>query len=398
MPEFRALIHVPPHGVKRVRVHAPRAGAVAAALGLPPLRLLGVEEVRASAVRPARGFSLRLFSQELALLLDAGVPLFEALTTLHEKDAARSQSAVLQRVLDSLREGRPLSAALAAEPAAFDALFVAVVSASERTGQLPTALRDHAAYLSWSEALRSRIAAACIYPALLLLAGAAVVLFLLLYVLPRFAGVFDGLGSNLPAASRWLIDLGVFAAAHPAPIGLLLAGLAVAAVVLWTWPGLRTAFHARAMGLLLRCPGIGPRLRTVALARLYRGMGLLLSAGVTVLPALRLLHGVLPQPMRGALHDAGQAVHNGRRLSDALQAQALATPVALRMLRVGESSGELPAMLERAAAFHDEEIARLAELITRTVNPVLMLIMGVVIGGIVVLMYLPIFSLMEQVQ
>jgi general secretion pathway protein F len=225
-----------------------------------------------------------------------------------------------------------------------------------------------------------------------------VVLFLLLYVLPRFAGVFDSLGSDLPAASRWLIDFGVWTAAHPLPIAVLLLATPATAAALWAWPRSRALLRTHGDAALLRSPGLGPRLRTVALARLYRGLGMLLSAGVTVLPAMRLLHGVLPQPMSDSLDAASHAVQGGRRLSEALYDQALATPVALRMLRVGESSGSVPAMLERAAAFHDEEIARLADIVTRAVNPVLMLVMGVLIGGIVVLMYMPIFSLMEQVQ
>lgn len=398
MPQFRALIHDPPRGVRRVLVQAPRADAVAQALGISPLRLLGTETVGSRAPRPLRGFSLRLFSQELALLLDAGIPLLEALTTLREKDAARAQSLVLERVLHSLGQGRSFSAALAAEPAAFDSLFVAIVTASERTGQLPSALRSHAAYLVWSEGLRSRLVAAAVYPALLTLAGGAVVLFLLLYVLPRFAGVFDSLGSDLPAASRWLIDFGVWSAAHPLAIAVPLLLLPAAAAAVGSWPRARTALRTRLHAALLRSPGLGPRLRTVALARLYRGLGLLLSAGVTVLPAMQLLRAVLPPPMSPALDAAGAGVRSGRRLSEALHEQGLATPVALRMLRVGESSGSVAAMLERAAAFHDEEIAQLAEIVTRAVNPLLMLLMGVLIGGIVVLMYLPIFTLMEQVQ
>jgi general secretion pathway protein F len=398
MPEFQVRIHRPPQGVRRVRVQAARADAVAAALGVSPLLLLEVKQIEPAPLRSGRALPLRLFSQELALLLDAGVPLLEALATLREKDAARPQSALLDRVLERLREGQPLSAALTAEPAAFDPLFVAIVSASERTGQLPMALRNHAAYLAWSESLRSRLAAALVYPAMLLATGSAVVLFLLIYVLPRFAGVFDGLGSDLPAASRALIGLGVWTAAHPDVIAASILGLAAAAAAVLIQARWRRALRDRAIELLMSSPGLGPRLRTVALARLYRALGMLLSAGITVVAALRLLDGLLPERLAAALRAAGAEVGNGRRLSESLQAQALATPVAMRMLRVGESSGELPLMLERAAAFHDEEIARLADLVTRAVNPVLMLIMGVVIGGIVVLMYMPIFALMEQVQ
>jgi general secretion pathway protein F len=175
---------------------------------------------------------------------------------------------------------------------------------------------------------------------------------------------------------------------------MLAASLPVVIIAAWRLPIARAAM-ARA---LWRSPGIGPRLRVVALARLYRCLALVLSAGVPVPSALRLAEGVLSEPLRPALASTLTQVSSGIRLSQALQAQGLATPVALRMLRVGESSGEVAAMFGRAASFHDEEIARLSELITRTVNPVLMMVMGVVIGGIVVLMYLPIFTLMEQVQ
>ncbi len=136
----------------------------------------------------------------------------------------------------------------------------------------------------------------------------------------------------------------------------------------------------------------------LALARLYRSLAMLLGAGVPALPALRIVQDVVAAPWRPAVAAAAEQVAQGGRFSDALEAQDLATPVARRMVRVGERSGELPAMLERAAAFHDEEAARLTELLTRAINPALMLIMGVLIGGIIVLMYLPIFQLVEQVQ
>jgi general secretion pathway protein F len=398
MPQFKALIHDPPRGTRRVVVEAPRADAVAAVLGISPMRLLGTESVDRPNARSPRGFSLRLFSQELALLLDAGIPLLEALATLREKEASQAPSQVLDRVLHRLREGRSLSVALTEEPAAFDALFVAIVAASERSGQLPAALRSHSAFLLWSEGLRSRLVAAAIYPALLVLSGGAVVLFLLLYVLPRFAGVFDSLGNDVPAASRVLIDFGVWSAAHPWAVGALLLWPALLGIVICNWPSARRWVHSQLQAALLFSPGLGPRLRTVALARLYRGLGMLTSAGVTVPAAMQLLRAALPDPMAAALDAARQKVLDGQRLSDALQAHGLATAVALRMFRVGESSGAVSSMAERAAAFHDEEIARLAEIVTRAVNPVLMLLMGVLIGGIVVLMYLPIFTLMEQVQ
>jgi len=390
MPEFLVRTHEPAHGVRERRVTAEHAGNVASALGLPAVQVLSVTPVVVPTRRRSR-LDLRRLAQELSVLLQAGIPLLEALSTLREKDAS---AAALDGVIAALREGRPLSAALADAPQDFDALFVALVAASERNGQLVATLRDHAAYLAWSQALRARLVAAAVYPLLLLAAGGAVILFLLLYVLPRFAGVFDGLGHELPAASQALMSLGVAAHAHPVAALSIAACLPLAAWLAWR----SAAARQQVAALLWRSPFIGPRLRVLALARLYRSLALLLGAGVPVLPALRLAEGLLDASLLRALQRATGQVATGQRLSQALQAQGLATPVALRMLRVGESSGEVAAMLERAAAFHDEEIAQFSELVTRTVNPLLMLVMGTVIGGIVVLMYLPIFTLMEQVQ
>lgn len=389
-----------PAQVRQARVRAADAQAVGPALGIPSSDLLSVQALQSPPTdRPAwrrgAGFDLRLFSQELAVLLQAGIPLLEALQTLREKDGAGPRaSSPLDVVMDGLQEGKAISAALAGAPQAFDELFIALVAASERNGQLATTLRDHAAYLAWSGALASRLRAALVYPLMLLAAGGAVVMFLLLYVLPRFAGVFDGLGRELPLASRWLIDLGVLAAAHPVAALALAAAVPLTLVMGARWPAARQA----GLALLWRSPALGPHLRLVALARLYRALGLTLSAGVPAAVALELVTPVLPAHLRPALQQVLQGVRSGQRLSLCLQAEGLATPVAWRMLRVGEQSGEVSEMLARAAAFHDDQIARLSDLVTRLVNPVLMLVMGVAIGGIVVLMYLPIFTLMEQVQ
>jgi general secretion pathway protein F len=393
VPEFMVLVAEPGQARRQLRVHADTPYAVAAALGLPPVAILEVQAV--AAAKPAgRGLDLRLFSQELALLLQSGIPVLEALDTLREKDAGAAGRPALDAVSAALREGQSISAALGRAPTAFDPLFVAVVAASERSGQMVRALQDHAAYLAWSQALRSKLVAASVYPLMLLGAGAAVVLFLLLYVLPRFASVFDALGDDVPDASLVLINFGVWAAAHPLLTGGVLLSLPLAALLAWHSPPLRRV----AAAWLWRAPVVGPRWRVVVLARLYRGLALLLGAGVPVPAALKLLHGAVALPLQPALVAATAAVARGQRLSVALQDYGLATPVAQRMVRVGEGSGELAVMLERAASFHDEEISRFSELMVRAVNPALMLVMGVVIGGIVVLMYLPIFSLMERVQ
>ena len=342
----------------------------------------------------ARRFSLRLFSQELALLLGAGIALLEAIVTLQEKEADVHAARVLGSLAAALTQGQPLSAALAAQPQNFDAVFLAVVAAAERSGQLRTALQAHASYLVWLQDLRAKLLAASLYPLLLLLAGGAVLLFLLVFVVPRFAGLLEGTGAQLPLASALLIELGRWTGQHRL-LTLLGGGLLMAAPA-WAWQ--QPDWRAWLVRQLWRVPLLGEKLRLLALARIYRTASMLLDAGVPLVAALHNTLAVAEASQRSALQRALNQVSEGERLSVAMQAAGLTTPVSLRMLRVGERTGDLGAMLGRAAAFHDEELAHLSELVTRLINPLLMLLMGGVIGTVIVLMYLPIFQLVEQVQ
>ena len=397
MPSYQARVFSP-EGVKTQRVEAPDRQSVAGVLGVAPQHVLAVLELSAKAestgARGGKRFPLRLFSQELAVLLDAGIALLEALNTLREKESSDSVRSALDAVVASVEQGQPLSAAMRQQPQAFDELVCAIVATNERTGQLSKALTQHAQYLAWVETLRARLVAACVYPVMLLAVGGAVIMFLLLFVLPRFAGILDGLNTDLPWGSRVLINFGQTAGQHPYAV---LAGMAVLlclGAALWR----NQALRLRLQYSLWTMPGLGPRLRVLALARLYRSLAMLLASGVPVLASLRIVQDVVATPWRPAVAAASTRIEHGERLSEALEGEDLATPVARRMVRVGERSGEVASMLERAAAFHDEEAVRLTELLTRAINPALMLVMGVLIGGIIVLMYLPIFQLADQVQ
>lgn len=396
MPRFSVRLFTA-EGTRTTDVDAPDAQAVASVLRVMPQHVLEVREVVSIAPGPSRSrrrFPLRLFCQELAVLLDAGIPLVEALQTLRDKEPAASVRDTLDDVIELVRNGLPLSGALGRRPQTFDELMRAIVAANERTGQLASALAQHARYLAWVENLRSRLFAAAVYPLMLLGVGMLVILFLLLYVLPRFSSILDGLGNDLPWGSRVLIGFGQTAGQHPLSVLGAFASLVIAVLAV----ARRPATQVRLQSMAWRVPGIGSRLKVLALARLYRSLAMLLSAGLPVLPALRIVQNVVAAPWRAAVGQAAAKVECGERLSEALESEALATPVARRMVRVGERSGELATMLERAAAFHDDEVQRLTELLTRAINPALMLVMGIVIGGIIVLMYLPIFQLVEQIE
>jgi len=399
MPDFVVHSIDPQRGTYKTLVRADDAQAAVAVAGVNPHRVLSVEPgtaalQRGPSPRSRSRFPLRLFSQELAVLLGAGIPLLEGLVTLREKESALLVSNALDAVIASLNSGHPLSEALGSQPACFGALFVAVVHSSERTGQLEQALREHAAYLAWVDALRDKLVSASIYPLTLVIAGMSVIVFLLLFVVPRFASILEGVGGELPATSRLLIDIGRLSGDHPWATIAVALSLLLAPLLAWQNTTLRGWVAAR----LWRLPLLGPKLHLLALAQFYRTSSMLLGAGVPAVSALRTARDVISLRLRPALDAAIEQVGRGERLSDALHEVGLTTPVSLRMIRVGEQSGSLGPMLRQAAEFYDEELSRLTELITRLVNPLLMLVMGVVIGSIVVLMYLPIFQLVEQVQ
>jgi len=344
--------------------------------------------------RRAIRFPLVLFSQELAVLLDSGVPLVEAIETLAQKEKSGSARAILTALGASLREGQPLSAAMHGLPLAFPPLYVATVRAAERTGDLPHALGRYVDYQTRLEAVKKKIVNASIYPSLLFGVGGLVSLFLLLYVVPRFSSIYAERGSDLPLLSRLLIAWGGFAEAH-AP--LIAGGLAVAAIAVFAI--LRSAKLAEQVeALLWAWPSAAERMRVYQVARFYRTAGMLLRGGVPLVAAFEMSAGVLHARLRGALERAVRAIRNGRPVADSLESCGLTTPVASRMLAVGERGGNMGEMMERAAVFHEEELARWIDWFSRLFEPLLMALIGLVIGAIVVLMYMPIFELAGSIQ
>lgn len=344
------------------------------------------------AARGAR-FPLLLFNQELLALLAAGIPLFEAIETLAEKETRESVRTVLQALQAGLREGRALSVGMEALPTAFPPLYVAMLRAAEKTSDLPEALSRYIAYQQQIDGLRGKLVSAAIYPLLLLSVGGLVVLFLLGFVVPRFAHVYEDVGGDIPLMSQLLIAAGTWIEAN----GLLALGVLALAVVGLLALLQRPEVRQRIGLIAWRVPGVGERLRVFELTRFYRTFGMLLRGGIPALAALRMLDGLLSASLQDGLGRATARVREGQSLSQSLGEHGLATPVAARMLRVGERAGNLGEMLERTAAFHDDEIGRWTDWLTRLFGPLLMLLIGGVIGLVVVLLYLPIFQLAESV-
>lgn len=366
-------------------------------------RQLELREMRVISLTPVRrlrfweggpALQLIVFSQQLVSLLDAGLSLVEALEALAERDTNSGAQGVLERVLARLYEGQTLATALAEHPGSFPALYVASVRASERTGALQESLTRYIAYAEKADALRKTLVNACIYPAVLLAAGLLVTLFLMGYVVPRFSSIYEDVGTDLPAASRVLLQWGQLIDAHAGAMATIaVASLAAAAYGL-TRPLART----KIVEWVSRVPTVGRQLQVYQMARLYRTTGMLLRGGTPALAALKMSSGLLRMGSREAFAAAIQSVREGQSLAQAMEHNGLTTPVAARMLRVGERSGNMGEMMERIASFCDDELARWVAIVTRLIEPVLMTVIGLLIGVIVVLMYFPIFQLAGSIR
>ena len=245
--------------------------------------------------RKNAAFPLLLFSQELLVLLDAGLPLTEALDGLAEKERSANVRNVIVQISADLREGQTLSTALRRYPDIFPPIYVATVRASETTGDLSNALARYVAYQSKLDLVRDKVASASIYPMLLIGVGGLVCLFLMFYVVPSFTRIYEDLGSNLPIFSVWLLEWGKLLEAH---LMLVLTGLA--AVVGGVVYALKSPTTRQWLDRKLwQVPAVGERIRTYHLARFYRMVGMLLRGGTPIVTALNMASGLLhPVPAR----------------------------------------------------------------------------------------------------
>lgn len=342
----------------------------------------------------ASKFPLLFFCQELRVLLEAGLTLPESIETLAKKEAKPEVRATLDALSVSLHEGRPLSEALAGMPQHFPSLFVASVRACETTGNLPEGLMRFSLHLEQADVLRKRIVSASIYPALVLSFGVLVLAFLLGFVVPRFSRIYEGRIANLSTASEWLLWVGQLVEHH----GLLILLGTVVVVAALVFALMQASVRARISNALTKLPQIGMRFRIYQLSRLYRTMSMLLRSGMPVISALALVNELLGHTLQISISKARRLVSEGRLLSEAMEESGLTTPVALQLFRVGEKSGRLEVMMERAASFHEEEMLRWVDAFTKLFEPLLMAAIGVVIGFIVLMMYLPIFELASGLQ
>ena len=372
------------------------AGEAARSKGLTvfSVKALEARSLRIAPWKRRARFPTLLFSIELMSLLEAGLNLVEALQTLAGKEAQGERQKVLSGMLSAIHRGEPFSQAVAAFPEHFSALYVATIKASERTGNVKEALGRYIAYQEEFDRVRKKIVSATIYPAILIVVGSLVLGFLMFYVVPRFAKVYEDMSSTLPFFSRLLLAFGSFVG-HNAWV---FASAFFCLIFMSIWALTRPEVRAWLNGLLWSIPAVGERLKTYQLARLYRTAGMLLRAGIPAVRALDMVRDLLAVHLRPQLTRAKGMIEQGRPMSAALGAAGLATAVATHMMSVGERSGDMGQMFTQIARFHDDEVARYIEWFTRAFEPILMAILGISIGLVVVLMYMPIFELAGSIK
>ncbi|AOY90741.1 type II secretion system protein [Cupriavidus sp. USMAA2-4] len=342
----------------------------------------------------AKRFSLLLFSQELLALVKAGLSLFEAIEALREKEATPDVCSILDRLLTALREGRRFSAALSEQPEHFTPLYIGLMQAAEGTSELPHSLGRFVDYQRQIDGIRSKVISASVYPLILMVVGVSVTCFLLGYVVPKFSLVYHDSGRELPWLSKMMLGWGQYAADHALEV---LCGLLV--LVAGIVGALRHLVRKGGVAeVVSRLPALGNQARIYELSRLYITLGMLLEGGIPATSALDTASATVSASTRKSLASAASQIRDGQPLSSAFAVHGLTTTISLRMLRVGEQSGQLGAMLTQAAEFYDRDITRFVDRFTRAFEPILMVAIGAVVGVIVVLLYMPIFDLAGSIQ
>jgi len=384
-------------------ISAPSATAVAeriAMLGLVPVeakparaagRLSGLGLSALSAPRPQ---DVTLFTRDLALLLRAGARLDEALDLIcGDADIGRMKP-VVEKIRAGILSGEGFADAVGRHPKLFPAVYVALVRVGEATGALDRTLETLAAERTRAEELRRKVRDALQYPAFVLTAAGGVLVFFLTVVLPQFSGVLRDMGAKMDPTVEILLDLSDLVQAHGMEVALTAGSLPIA-----LWLALRRpAVRAAVTGRLARLPGVRDVLAFRRAAVFCRNLSILLGNGVTLTQALRIIVEVMASGTGAALWGAAaEKVRHGGRLSEALSAQQALPPMAIRMLRLGEETGQLALLSGRIADFYEEKLQRALSRIVGIVGPAAIVTISVVVGGLIVSVMTALLSVSQSI-
>ncbi len=364
------------------------------------LIIISIKETKLQALK-AKGKAkvkmedLVIFTRQLATMVDSGIPLVQALDVLAEQIQKPGFRAVVGSLRDNIETGSSLSEALSRHPGIFSTLFVNMVRAGESSGMLDDILERLADYLEKTNALQSKVKSSFIYPGLVVSMALIITSVLIFKVVPTFKEIFDTLGGQLPLITRWLIAFSNLArsSAHFLLGGLFLLGFTFVRIIR-TEKG-RLQFDK----LLLKAAIIGILLRKVAIARFARTLSTLIKSGVPILNSLEIVAKTSGNKViEMAVNQVRTNIREGENIAEPLARSGVFPPMVTRMIGVGEQTGELEKMLSKIADFYEEQVDTAVNGLTSMIEPLIIAFLGIVVGGIVAAMFLPIFKITELIQ
>ncbi|WP_217908864.1 type II secretion system F family protein [Vreelandella maris] len=332
-----------------------------------------------------------VFARQMATMIRAGIPLLQALQVVAESLKKPAMVALVQHMMSDVSSGSSFSDALRRHPKHFDRLFVNLVNAGEQSGALDQMLDRVATYKEKVESLKARVKKALWYPTAVMTIGIAVTMLLLIKVVPEFESMFQSFGAELPALTQMTVNLSELAQRY----WLVALGAVIGAVLLLKFSIQRSAKVAYRMhALLLRLPIIGDIMHKSAIARFSRTLATTFASGVPLVEGLDTAAGATGNKVyERAVIQTRQDVATGQQLHFAMRMTNRFPPLAIQMVSIGEEAGSLDAMLNRVADYYEEEVDNKVDALTSLMEPVIIVVLGVLVGGVVVSMYLPIFDL-----
>ncbi|MBU0994785.1 MAG: type II secretion system F family protein [Proteobacteria bacterium] len=331
-----------------------------------------------------------IFCRQFSTMIDAGLPIIQCLDILHAQQENVTFKKIIKSVKDSVESGETFADALKKFPEQFDDLFVNMIAAGEAGGILDTILQRLSSYMEKAAKLKAQVKGAMTYPIITLIIAAIVVSVILVFVIPVFQEMFTGLGSDLPAMTKAVVGASNFIKGH---IMYIIVGLGL---FIFSFKRFLKTPKGREIfdDLILKAPVFGLLLRKVAVAKFTTTMGTMMASGVSILEALDIVAKTSGnKTVEKAIYRVRAAISEGRTMAEPLEQSGVFPSMVCSMIAVGESTGALDTMLGKIGEFYDEEVDQAVDNLTSMIEPFMLVFLGVVIGGLVVSMYLPIFKM-----
>ncbi len=331
-----------------------------------------------------------IFARQFSTMIDAGLPLIQCLDILQGQQENKTFKRILVDIKNSVESGSTLADTLRKYPKLFDDLFVNMVAAGEIGGILDTILQRLAAYMEKAAELKARVKGAMTYPIIVVIVAVLVVGVILVFVIPVFQKMFADFGGALPAPTQLVVFMSNFVKKN------VLFMIGAVGVMIYAFNKFRATDKGRRITdeLILKAPVFGPLLRKTAVAKFTRTMGTMLSSGVSILDSLEIVARTAGNKViEAAIFKVRSGISEGRTMAEPLGETGVFPSMVVQMIAVGEQTGALDAMLEKIADFYDKEVDQAVDNLTAMIEPFMMVFLGVVIGGLVVSMYLPIFKM-----